>query len=157
MPAVAHYEPEPEHEPSSAPAGQMHGHGQGLCAIVQFDYEVCSFLPITESYSLIFILVQALEDNEMNLTEGELIEQIEQLDEGWWSGVGDGGAKQGLFPGKLFPLQLVWCANMCAPAANYVQIVEQPEAAEAPPPSPPPPPPPPPAVSTQPDLSVALC
>lgn len=37
----------------------------------------------------------------MNLVEGELIEQIEQIDEGWWSGVGEGGAKSGLFPGKL--------------------------------------------------------
>ncbi len=35
----------------------------------------------------------------MPLVEGELIEQIEQLDEGWWSGVGEGGAKSGLFPG----------------------------------------------------------
>ena len=35
----------------------------------------------------------------MALVEGELIEQIEQLDEGWWSGVGDGGSKMGLFPG----------------------------------------------------------
>ena len=36
----------------------------------------------------------------MDLTEGELIEQIEQLDEGWWSGVGANGTKQGLFPGE---------------------------------------------------------
>ena len=43
--------------------------------------------------------LQAQEDNEMELTEGELIEQIEQLDEGWWSGVGANGTKQGLFPG----------------------------------------------------------
>lgn len=34
----------------------------------------------------------------MNLTEGELIEQIEEIDEGWWSGVGAGGSKTGLFP-----------------------------------------------------------
>jgi hypothetical protein len=40
-----------------------------------------------------------VEDNEMNLTEGEVIEQIEELDEGWWSGVGGGGAKTGMFPG----------------------------------------------------------
>ena len=59
---------------------------------------------------------EAQEDNEMDLIEGELIEQIEQLDEGWWSGVGAHGAKQGLFP------------------ANYVEVVE-PEAA---PPTPPP-------------------
>ncbi|CDO74750.1 hypothetical protein BN946_scf184411.g7 [Trametes cinnabarina] len=72
---------------------------------------------------------EAQEDNEMDLVEGELIEQIEQLDEGWWSGVGAGGAKQGLFP------------------ANYVELVEQETGGPAtpPPPSPPPPPPAPPA------------
>jgi hypothetical protein len=42
---------------------------------------------------------QAAEDNEMSLVEGELIEQIEELGEGWWSGVGAGG-KAGMFPGK---------------------------------------------------------
>ncbi|KAI0351295.1 hypothetical protein OH77DRAFT_1429821 [Trametes cingulata] len=61
----------------------------------------------------------------MDLVEGELIEEIEQLDEGWWSGVGGGGTKQGLFP------------------ANYVEIVEQETATPATPPplyAPPPPP-----------------
>jgi hypothetical protein len=43
---------------------------------------------------------KAMEDNEMNLTEGEIIEQIEQLDDGWWSGVGAGGSKSGMFPGR---------------------------------------------------------
>ena len=68
----------------------------------------------------------------MELIEGELIEQIDILDEGWWAGVGPGG-KQGLFP------------------ANYVEVVEGTQAQEdarpatPPPPSPPPPPPPPPA------------
>ena len=37
--------------------------GQGVCAIVLYDYE-------------------AEEDNEMPLTEGETIEQIEEVDEG---------------------------------------------------------------------------
>lgn len=36
----------------------------------------------------------------MSLIEGELIEQIEQLDEGWWSGVSADGTKSGLFPGE---------------------------------------------------------
>ena len=36
----------------------------------------------------------------MDLVEEELIEEIEQLDEGWWSGVGSSGAKSGLFPGE---------------------------------------------------------
>ena len=43
--------------------------------------------------------LQATEENEMDLVEGELIEEIEQLDEGWWSGVGSNSAKSGLFPG----------------------------------------------------------
>lgn len=36
----------------------------------------------------------------MPLTEGEIIEQIEELDEGWWSGVGANGSKSGMFPGR---------------------------------------------------------
>ena len=77
---------------------------------------------------------QATEYNEMSLLEGELVQQIEELDEGWWSGIGPGG-KTGMFP------------------ANYVEIVEAtpPGAAEPEPeaaaPLPPPPPPPPPPVS----------
>ena len=35
----------------------------------------------------------------MDLAEGELIQEIEKLDEGWWSGVGGNGTKSGLFPG----------------------------------------------------------
>lgn len=37
------------------------------------------------------------EENEMTLVEGEIVEQIEMIDEGWWSAVGEGG-KSGLFP-----------------------------------------------------------
>ena len=40
-----------------------------------------------------------MEDNEMNLTEGEFITDIEEIDEGWWMGIGPGG-KTGLFPCK---------------------------------------------------------
>jgi drebrin-like protein len=40
----------------------------------------------------------------MNLAEGEIIEQIEEIDEGWWSGIGSGGTKTGLFPGIFFHL-----------------------------------------------------
>jgi hypothetical protein len=39
----------------------------------------------------------------MNLVEGEYIEQIEEADEGWWTGVGAGG-KSGLFPGSCYAL-----------------------------------------------------
>lgn len=41
------------------------------------------------------------EDNEMDLVEGEILTEIEMVDEGWWSAVGNGGEKRGLFPGKL--------------------------------------------------------
>ena len=37
----------------------------------------------------------------MNLLEGEFITDVEEIDEGWWTGVGPGG-KTGLFPCKSF-------------------------------------------------------
>lgn len=36
----------------------------------------------------------------MSLVEGEVIVNIDQVDEGWWYGVSEDGKKQGLFPGK---------------------------------------------------------
>ena len=71
---------------------------------MQYSYEVrVSRCRMVHRVSLI-VSPQAQEDNEMDLIEGELIEEIEQLDEGWWSGVGAGGSKQGLFPGALYTL-----------------------------------------------------
>lgn len=68
----------------------------------------------------------------MSLVEGEVITQIDQVDEGWWFGVSEDGKKQGLFP------------------ANYVQIVEEPAHEEpAAPASASIPPPPPPAAPQQ--------
>ena len=46
--------------PAATPAKAA---GKGVCAVVLYDYE-------------------AEEENEMSLTEGETIEQIEQVDEG---------------------------------------------------------------------------
>ncbi|KAL0571071.1 hypothetical protein ABG067_009375, partial [Albugo candida] len=89
----------------------------------------------------------------MTLLEGEVVHQIDQVDEGWWFGVSEDGKKQGLFP------------------ANYVQILEpeqhEEEATAAPPPPPPAPPAPvapaaapaapqPPAVQDQGNVAVAL-
>ena len=51
----------------------------------------------------------------MNLIEGELIEQIEQIDEGWWSGVGQGGEKTGLFPGEN-------CFFVCFGSTHHVVL-----------------------------------
>lgn len=49
--------------PPGAPVTTGAQKGQGVCAVVLYDYE-------------------AAEENEIPLTEGELIEQIEQIDEG---------------------------------------------------------------------------
>jgi drebrin-like protein len=48
-----------------------------------------------------FAFTQTVEDNYMSLTKAEIIEQIEQLEGGWWKGVGSGGLKKGLFPGSF--------------------------------------------------------
>ena len=90
----------------------------------------------------------------MHLVEGELIEEIEKLDEGWWSGVGENGAKHGLFPGGSVKEVLDDRFLTVPPPANYVEETAQadeqepeyepepePEPEAAPPPPPPPPPP----------------
>ncbi|CAO3678645.1 unnamed protein product [Umbelopsis vinacea] len=65
--------------------------GQSVSAVVLFSYD-------------------AAEDNEITMVEGEIIHNIEQLDEGWWSGVSEDGTRSGLFP------------------SNYVQLLDtQPE------------------------------
>lgn len=51
-----------EPEPPAPPTAGVRK-GQGVCAVVLYDYE-------------------AAEENEIPLLEGELIEQIEQIDEG---------------------------------------------------------------------------
>jgi hypothetical protein len=60
---------------------------------------------------------QATEDNEMTLVEGEYIEQIEEIDEGWWSGVGPGG-KIGLFPCMFCHKFVVWSATSDVPPSQ---------------------------------------
>ncbi|MBW0517638.1 hypothetical protein O181_057353 [Austropuccinia psidii MF-1] len=76
---------------------------QGLRAVVAYEYEKA-------------------EDNEIDLIEGEIIENIEMIDEGWWSGTGANGSKQGLFP------------------SNYVELLDETPQVAAPPPVPLPPP-----------------
>ncbi|ORX33281.1 SH3 domain-containing protein [Kockovaella imperatae] len=69
---------------------------------------------------------EAAEEGEIGFADGEILTQIEQLDEGWWSGTNANG-QSGLFP------------------ANYVELIEDdgPAEGEAPPAAPPPPPAPP--------------
>ncbi|KXN80747.1 Tyrosine-protein kinase receptor TYRO3 [Leucoagaricus sp. SymC.cos] len=78
------------------------------------------------------------EDNEMNLVEGEYIEQVEGVGEGWWTGIGTGG-KAGYF------------------LSDFVELVSVPEEQEetvVPPPPPPPPPPPSRAPSPPQDMGI---
>ncbi|CAO3642663.1 unnamed protein product [Cunninghamella echinulata] len=61
---------------------------RGVSAVVLFSYD-------------------AGEANEMALIEGEVIVEIDQVDEGWWYGISEDGKKQGLFP------------------ANYVEVLQE--------------------------------
>lgn len=65
--------PEPE-EPIAAPAmpSSSRGGGAGIKARVLFDYE-------------------ATEDNEIALVEGEVLSNVEKIDEGWWSAENEKG------------------------------------------------------------------
>jgi hypothetical protein len=87
--------------PSTANQGS---HASGKRALVQYDYEKA-------------------EDNELELTEGDYVTNIEMVDEDWWMGTNSKG-ESGLFP------------------SNYVELVEDEEApapaAHVPEPSPPP-------------------
>ncbi|KAI8976197.1 hypothetical protein BDB01DRAFT_853248 [Pilobolus umbonatus] len=79
----------------AAAAGPADNHG--VCAVVLFGYD-------------------ASEANEMSLVEGELIVDIDTVDEGWWFGFSEDGKKQGLFP------------------ANYVELLAAQESSPPPPP-----------------------
>lgn len=70
---------DPTHASATAPSGK------GQCATAIYDYE-------------------AAEEGEIGFAEGELIEEIDQIDEGWWKGTNARG-EEGLFP------------------ANYVELV----------------------------------
>ena len=58
----------------------------------------------------------------MNLLEGDVITDVEEIDEGWWTGIGPGG-KTGLFPCKSFVICLLsffrflmaelWFSQLC--------------------------------------------
>lgn len=65
---------------SAAPAvSTAASHGDnGLCATAIYEYEVA-------------------EEGEIGFAEGETIEEIEQIDEGWWKGKNARG-EEGLFP-----------------------------------------------------------
>jgi hypothetical protein len=89
--AAQHFEPE---EVAQGAAG---GQG-GKRAVVQYDYDKA-------------------EDNEIDLVEGQIVTNIDMVDEDWWMGTNSKG-ESGLFP------------------SNYVELTEN-DAGAAAPPSPP--------------------
>ncbi|KAM0286972.1 hypothetical protein ACHAQH_000657 [Verticillium albo-atrum] len=95
--AVARHElSEANIAPPQAPAGAQAG---GKRAVIQYDYEKA-------------------EDNEIELREGQIVTNIEMVDEDWWMGTNSKG-ESGLFP------------------SNYVELVEdEPEQQSAPAPAP---------------------
>uniref|UniRef100_S4RKJ1 Drebrin like n=1 Tax=Petromyzon marinus TaxID=7757 RepID=S4RKJ1_PETMA len=77
---VGREEEEPDH------GGNAKSEGLGQCARALYDY-------------------QAADDTEISFDPGDLISNIEQIDDGWWNGSGPDGSR-GMFP------------------ANYVELVE---------------------------------
>ncbi|KAH7039713.1 uncharacterized protein B0I36DRAFT_233945 [Microdochium trichocladiopsis] len=105
-----------QEEFGSAPAASS----GGKRALIQYDYEKA-------------------EDNELELREGEYVENIEMVDEDWWMGTNSRG-ESGLFP------------------SNYVELVEDANDGPAPPEPPAasrPPPPPAPAAEPEPEPAPA--
>ncbi|CDS81937.1 related to Drebrin F [Sporisorium scitamineum] len=91
---------------------------------------------------------EAAEDNELTLVEGAIISNIEQIDEGWWSGVDEHG-QEGLFPASYVELiegdaeqQEQAPPAPPAPPAAPAAAAEPEEEDDVPPPPPPPPAPP---------------
>ncbi|KAJ5112087.1 hypothetical protein N7532_000132 [Penicillium argentinense] len=100
--------------------GQAEG---GIRAQVQFDYEKA-------------------EDNEIELREGEIVTEIDMVDEDWWLGVNARG-ERGLFPGNY--VEVLQDDQHGAPAGYHTQEPEPtpvpapepvPAAVPAPPPAP---------------------
>jgi hypothetical protein len=75
---------------NAASTANQDSHASGKRALVQYDYEKA-------------------EDNELELTEGNYVTNIEMVDEDWWMGTNSKG-ESGLFP------------------SNYVELVEDEEA-----------------------------
>ncbi|RKF77659.1 putative actin binding protein [Golovinomyces cichoracearum] len=68
----------------NAPTGNLDPSNKGICALIQYDYEVA-------------------EDNEIQLIEGEFITNIDMVDDDWWMGVNSRG-ERGLFPSNYVEL-----------------------------------------------------
>lgn len=55
---------------------------------------------------IVGVLLVAADETEISFDPGDIITNIDQVDEGWWQGLAPDGVTYGLFP------------------ANYVEIIE---------------------------------
>jgi hypothetical protein len=80
---------------------------QGTTAIAEYDYDM-------------------QEDNEINLKEGDIITNIEMVDEDWWFGQNRAGGGYGLFPSNFVKVQKPE-SNLIEPVVpqNSTTIVEE--------------------------------
>lgn len=76
----------PEKQAAAVAAQKVNGSEFGVCAMALYDY-------------------QAADETEISFDPGQLVTHIDQIDPGWWQGLGPDG-NYGLFP------------------ANYVEIVD---------------------------------
>ncbi|KAJ1920344.1 actin binding protein [Tieghemiomyces parasiticus] len=97
---------------------------QGTTARVLYDYE-------------------AEEDNELTITEGELVIHIEKLADDWWHGFSEDGQRSGMFPAN-------YVEEIEVAAAPAPVVATAPAASSAAPPPPPPAPPVPAALAAGP-------
>ncbi len=92
-----------QNAPTSA---NQESHASGKRALVQYDYEKA-------------------EDNELELTEGDYVTNIEMVDEDWWMGTNSKG-ESGLFPSNY--VELVEEEEVPAPAARVPEPAAPPTA-----------------------------
>lgn len=68
------------------------------------------FMSINFQYFFFMVIISLFflaDDTEISFDPGDIITNIEQVDEGWWQGLAPDGITYGLFP------------------ANYVELIEQ--------------------------------
>lgn len=82
---------------------------QGLRARALYDYQAgigrCRFYKLHQKNSISFFVSHTFTDDESEITfdPGDIITHIDQIDEGWWQGLGPDGT-YGLFPANYVEL-----------------------------------------------------
>lgn len=106
---------EPEESQNKLEANSRYLNGEyGLTAVALYDYQAgLLFNPSSSNVSLArltyvhaFLFIYFLftdDDTEISFDPGDIITHIDQIDEGWWQGVGPHGVF-GLFPANYVEL-----------------------------------------------------